>query len=74
MRRILTTVATLYRKAMDAPATGAASAATGRRHAAPTTALAPTVASFSIDSGVVGDHISNDNTLTLTGTATETAP
>ena len=29
----------------------------------------PTIASFSTDSGVVGDHITNDNTLTLTGTA-----
>jgi len=30
---------------------------------------APTIASFSKDSGKVGDHITNDNTLTLTGTA-----
>ena len=30
---------------------------------------APTIASFSTDSGVVGDHITNDNTLTLSGTA-----
>ena len=30
---------------------------------------APTIASFSTDSGTVGDHITNDNTLTLTGTA-----
>ena len=30
---------------------------------------APTITSFSTDSGVVGDHITNDNTLTLTGTA-----
>ena len=30
---------------------------------------APTIASFSTDSGMVGDHITNDNTLTLTGTA-----
>ena len=30
---------------------------------------APTIASFSTDSGVVGDGITNDNTLTLTGTA-----
>lgn len=30
---------------------------------------APTIASFSNDSGKVGDHITNDNTLTLTGTA-----
>ncbi len=31
--------------------------------------VAPSIASFSTDSGVVGDHITNDNTLTLTGTA-----
>ena len=31
--------------------------------------VAPTIASFSPDSGVVGDGITNDNTLTLTGTA-----
>ena len=31
--------------------------------------VAPTIASFSTDSGVVGDRITNDNTLTLTGTA-----
>ena len=30
---------------------------------------APTIASFSTDSGTVGDHITNDATLTLTGTA-----
>jgi hypothetical protein len=30
---------------------------------------APTIASFSTDSGIVGDHITSDNTLTLTGTA-----
>ncbi|MBN8968241.1 MAG: hypothetical protein J0G95_07240 [Rhizobiales bacterium] len=30
---------------------------------------APTIASFSNDTGVVGDHITSDNTLTLTGTA-----
>ena len=29
----------------------------------------PIIASFSTDSGMVGDHITNDNTLTLTGTA-----
>ena len=59
-------------KAMDAAGnTGAASAAAVVDIAAPTTAPgAPTVASFSNDSGVVGDHITNDNTLTLTGTAT----
>ena len=58
-------------KAMDAAGnTGAASAAAvvsiaGR----PPAPSAPTIASFSNDSGVVGDHITNDNTLTLTGTA-----
>jgi len=31
--------------------------------------VAPTIASFSTDSGVVGDHITNDSTLTLTGSA-----
>ena len=36
---------------------------------APYRCSAPTIASFSTDSGVVGDHITNDNTLTLTGTA-----
>ena len=30
---------------------------------------APSIASFSTDSGTVGDRITNDNTLTLTGTA-----
>ncbi|MDR3437640.1 Ig-like domain-containing protein [Telmatospirillum sp.] len=30
---------------------------------------APTIATFSTDSGVVGDHITNDHTPTLTGTA-----
>ena len=34
-----------------------------------TAPVAPTIASFSTDSGVVGDHITNDNTLTLTGAA-----
>ena len=34
-----------------------------------TAPVAPTIASFSPDSGVVGDHITNANTLTLTGTA-----
>jgi hypothetical protein len=32
-------------------------------------AAVPRIASFSTDSGVAGDHITNDNTLTLTGTA-----
>ena len=34
-----------------------------------TAPVAPTITSFSTDSGVAGDHITNDNTLTLTGTA-----
>ena len=34
-----------------------------------TAPVAPSIASFSPDSGVVGDHITNDSTLTLTGTA-----
>ena len=36
---------------------------------APTPPAAPQIASFSTDSGIVGDHITNDNTPTLTGTA-----
>ncbi len=48
--------------------TGVASAALGVT--IDTTApVAPSIASFSTDSGVVGDGITNDNTLTLTGTA-----
>ena len=34
-----------------------------------TAPVAPSIASFSTDSGTVGDGITNDNTLTLTGTA-----
>ena len=33
------------------------------------TPAVPTIASFSTDSGLAGDHLTNDNTLTLTGTA-----
>ncbi len=48
--------------------TGVASAALGVT--IDTTApVAPSIASFSTDSGTVGDGITNDNTLTLTGTA-----
>ena len=36
---------------------------------APVAPVAPVIASFSADSGAVGDHITNDNTLTLSGTA-----
>ena len=35
----------------------------------PTAPGAPTIASFSTDSGVAGDKVTNDNTLTLTGSA-----
>ena len=35
----------------------------------PPVVAAPTILSFSTDSGVTGDGITNDNTLTLTGTA-----
>ena len=31
--------------------------------------VAPTIASFTTDSGVAGDHITDDNTLTLGGSA-----
>ena len=42
----------------------------GARVTIDTTApVAPSIASFSTDSGTVGDGITNDNTLTLTGTA-----
>ena len=34
-----------------------------------TAPVAPTITSFSTDSGVVGDGITNDNALTLAGTA-----
>ena len=34
-----------------------------------TAPVAPSITAFSTDSGVVGDHITNDNTPTLTGTA-----
>ncbi len=34
-----------------------------------TAPVAPSIASFSTDSGTVGDGLTNDNTLTLTGTA-----
>ena len=47
--------------------TGVASAALAVTVTAPPGA--PTITSFSTDSGTVGDGITNDNTLTLTGTA-----
>ena len=63
----------LTAKATDAAGnTGAASsvvtASTGTGQA-PTSPAAPTIASFSNDSGTAGDRITNDNTLTLTGSA-----
>src|SRR5207342_340583 len=46
------------------------SAASGNSVTVDTVApVAPSIVTFSTDSGVVGDHITNDNTLTLTGTA-----
>ena len=41
----------------------------GRIGADMTAPVAPSIASFSTDSGVVGDNITNDSTLTLTGAA-----
>ena len=43
---------------------GLVRAARDHRYAAP---VAPTISSFDVDSGVVGDGITNDNTLMLTG-------
>ena len=58
-------------KATDAAGnTGLASAALAVTiPSAPTAPAAPVIATFSTDSGVAGDHITNDNTLTLSGTA-----
>ena len=58
-------------KATDAAGNiGAASAALAVTiPSTPSAPAAPTIASFSTDSGVVGDHVTNDNTLTLNGTA-----
>jgi len=59
-------------RAMDAAGnTGAASAAlaVSVTPSTPSAPSAPTVVSFSNDSGLAGDGITNDNTLTLTGTA-----
>jgi hypothetical protein len=52
-------------------AADAAAPAAALTHAAevPASPAVSTIASFSSDSGVAGDHITNDNTLTLTGTA-----
>lgn len=58
-------------RAMDAAGnTGSASAALAVTISPPSSApSAPKIVSFSDDSGVVGDGITNDNILTLTGTA-----
>ena len=68
-RRLPNGVHSLTATATDAAGnTGAASAALSVTidTMAP---VAPSIASFSTDSGTVGDGITNDNTLTLTGTA-----
>ncbi len=63
-------------KAMDAAGnTGTSSSAVAATASNPTTPTpakpdAPMISSFSEDSGVKGDGITNDNTITLTGTAT----
>ena len=60
----------LTAKAMDAAGnTSAASAALAVTVNTQASGGAPTIASFSTDSGVVGDGITNDNTPTLTGMA-----
>ncbi|HMM88335.1 Ig-like domain-containing protein [Bradyrhizobium sp.] len=57
-------------KAMDAAGnTGSASSAAAVTISAGPAPSAPTIATFSRDTGVAGDNITNDNTLTLTGTA-----
>src|SRR5207247_700894 len=38
------------------------------------TAAAPVITGFTTDSGTVGDHITNDQTLTIAGTAEANAP
>ena len=48
---------------------GASTATNVRLEQPPQPPSAPTIGSFSTDSGSVGDNITNDNTLTLTGTA-----
>ena len=55
--------------ATDAAGNTSAASAALSRHDRHRGAGAPTIASFSTDSGTVGDGITNDNTLTLTGTA-----
>ena len=55
--------------ASDAAANTSAASATLAVTIDTTAPVAPSIASFSTDSGTVGDGITNDNTLTLTGTA-----
>ncbi|MGL3107824.1 Ig-like domain-containing protein [Bradyrhizobium sp. BR 1432] len=48
---------------------GSGTSGTGTSGSGITAPAAPKIASFSTDSGVAGDHITNDKTLTLAGTA-----
>ncbi|SDG37937.1 hypothetical protein SAMN05216338_100192 [Bradyrhizobium sp. Rc2d] len=48
---------------------GTGTSGSGTSGTGTTAPAAPKIASFSTDSGVAGDHITNDKTLTLTGTA-----
>src|SRR5205085_1345586 len=48
---------------------GSSTSGSGSSTPAPTPPAAPKIASFSTDTGVVGDYITSDNTLTLTGSA-----
>jgi len=60
----------LTAKAVDAAGnTSTASTAVSAVVSGPTPPAAPTITSFSTDSGTLGDHITNDNTPTLSGTA-----
>ncbi|MGY4508851.1 Ig-like domain-containing protein [Bradyrhizobium sp. USDA 3650] len=54
---------------VSAPSQAVSAVIAGSGTSSPTPPAAPTIASFTTDSGVVGDHITNDNTLTLTGSA-----
>ena len=53
----------------SAASTAVSAVVSGSGPSGPTAPAAPVIAKFSDDSGVAGDHITNDNTLTLTGTA-----
>jgi parallel beta-helix repeat protein len=61
----------LTAKAMDAAGNTSSASAVVAVNVSPSSSApnAPTIVSFSDDSGVVGDGVTNDNTLTLTGTA-----